>query len=231
MPDPRSSTSPASRAAGSVRTRLQRAALDLFDEKGYDGTTVDEIAERAGVGRTTFFRAFRSKEDVIFPHHDELLEQVRTRLATSPATEANGLVAVFEATSLVLRHYVDEGDLAVRRYHLTRTVPSLRDREVAGLRQYQHAFWDHIRTWMPDDLQAKLMAACVTTAHNTVLRQWLRGEVADPWATFNRAMAQVRELFEVRGGADGATVVVLDGAGADPAQVGAAVERALRARA
>lgn len=224
-------TSPASRAAGSVRTRLQRAALDLFDEKGYDGTTVDEIAERAGVGRTTFFRAFRSKEDVIFPHHDELLEQVRGRL--DAASARHGLVAVSEASSLVMRHYLDEGDLAVRRYHLTRSVPSLRDREVAGMRQYQRAFRDHIATWMEDDLRAELMAVSVTTACNAVLRRLLRGSLDDPWPAFDAAMDQVLDLFAERpAGEAPAVIVVTDvAAQADPAAVGAAVERALRVRA
>ena len=56
------------------RDRLREAAFSLFEERGYEQTTVDDITERAGLGRTTFFRNFRSKEDVIFPDHDRLLE-------------------------------------------------------------------------------------------------------------------------------------------------------------
>ncbi len=51
----------------SPRERLAQAAFALFDERGYEQTTVDDITERAGLGRTTFFRHYRSKEDVIFP--------------------------------------------------------------------------------------------------------------------------------------------------------------------
>src|SRR6476659_540327 len=60
----------------SARERLADAALALFEESGYEPTTVDDIAERAGVGRSTFFRHFRSKEDVIFPDHEALRAQV-----------------------------------------------------------------------------------------------------------------------------------------------------------
>ncbi len=60
--------------------RLRQAAFELFERQGYDATTVDQIAELAGVGRTTFFRLFRSKEDVIFPDHTEVLTRVRARL-------------------------------------------------------------------------------------------------------------------------------------------------------
>ncbi|MFC7656445.1 TetR family transcriptional regulator [Pseudonocardia benzenivorans] len=50
-----------------VRGELVRAALTLFTEKGYDETTVDDVAAAAGVGRRTFFRYFRGKEDAVSP--------------------------------------------------------------------------------------------------------------------------------------------------------------------
>lgn len=196
-----------------VKARLTEAAFALFEEHGYDATTVDHIAERAGVGRTTFFRTFRTKEDVIFPDHDEVLAQIRARLATS--TEETTLVAVSEAARLVLLHYLQEGDLARSRYRLTTSVPALRDREIASLQQYQRVFRDFIGQWMGDDrrarLRAELMAAAVVTAHNHVLRRWLRGQSDDPEREFDLAITEVIQLFadgQGDGGGD-ATVVVL----------------------
>src|SRR6516162_4817139 len=104
----------------SPRDRLAEAAFALFDERGYEQTTVDDITERAGLGRTTFFRHYRSKEDVIFPDHDRLLSLVRDRLLTSG--HATPLAAVCDAIRLVLFHYLGEGDLARRRYALTSKV-------------------------------------------------------------------------------------------------------------
>src|SRR5215469_16369358 len=101
----------------SARDRLARAAFALFDEQGYEQATVEDIAERAGLSRTTFFRYYRSKEDVIFPDHDRLLEQVKDRLLNS--SHSTALVAVSDAVRLVLLHYLEEGDLAHRRYALT----------------------------------------------------------------------------------------------------------------
>jgi AcrR family transcriptional regulator len=63
-----------------VRSALALAAMNLFVEQGFEKTTVDEIAEAAGVGRRTFFRYFRSKEDVVFPGHGERLAEVVDRL-------------------------------------------------------------------------------------------------------------------------------------------------------
>jgi AcrR family transcriptional regulator len=192
-----------------ARDRLAEAAFALFDERGYEQTTVDDITERAGLGRTTFFRHYRSKEDVIFPDHDRLLEQIRDRLQTS--SHRTALAAVSDAIRLVLLHYLDEGDLARRRYALTSKVAALRDREIASVARYQRLFREFISDWMgdpaePASIQAELMAAAMVAAHNHVLRRWLRGESPDPVAEVDEAMHRVIDLFAApasRAGADG----------------------------
>ncbi|AVH60385.1 MULTISPECIES: TetR/AcrR family transcriptional regulator [Streptomyces] len=186
-----------------ARIRLADAAFALFDECGYEQTTVDDIAERAGVGRTTFFRHYRSKEAVIFPDHDRLLALIKDRLATS--SHSTALVAVSDAVRLVLLHYIDEGDLARRRYALTSKVTALRDREIASVARYQRLFREFIADWMGDptesaSLRAELMAASVVAAHNHVLRRWLRGESSDPVAEVDEAMREVLALFPAPSG-------------------------------
>jgi AcrR family transcriptional regulator len=181
-----------------ARDRLAEAAFALFDERGYEQTTVDDITERAGLGRTTFFRHYRSKEDVIFPDHDRLLAQIQDRLVTS--SHRTALAAVSGAVRLVLLHYLDEGDLARRRYALTSTVAALRDREIASVARYQRLFREFISDWMgdpaePASLRAELMAASVVAAHNHVLRRWLRAESREPIAEVDEAMRQVIDLF------------------------------------
>ena len=189
-----------------ARERLISAAFDLFDERGYEQTTVDGIAERAGVGRTTFFRNFRSKEDVIFPDHDVLLAAIEGRLSTS--TAETSVVAVCEAARLVLLHYLGEGERARRRYALTKSVPALRDRERAGIQQYTRLFQRFIQDWMGSDsaLRAELMANALVTAHNYVLRRWLRGDTDRPEADFDEAVQTALALFDEPG--QGAIVIL-----------------------
>jgi AcrR family transcriptional regulator len=201
----------------SARDRLAEAAFALFAERGYEQTSIDDITERAGLGRTTFFRHYRSKEDVIFPDHDLLLAQIGERLRTS--SNSTALVAVSDAVRLVLTHYVEEGDLARRRYALTSGVPVLRDREIASVARYQRLFREFIADWMgdpaePAPLRAELMAAAVVAAHNHVLRRWLRGESPDPVAEVDLALRQVIDLFTAPGdsanganGGDGTTII------------------------
>lgn len=198
-------------AEHTARERLREAAFALFEERGYEGTTVDDVTERAGVGRTTFFRTFRSKEDVIFPDHEALLAAVRARLAGS--TRETAPVAIREAARLVLLHYLDEGDLALARYRLTRSVPALRDRESTGTLQYQRVFREFAHTWMGGGedtaLRAELLAAAVVTAHNHVLRRWLRGLTRRPEAEFDAAMAGTVALFSEPPAGDGTGSIVV----------------------
>ena len=200
-----------------AKDRLVAAAFELFEERGVAGTTVDDIAQRAGVGRTTFFRIYRSKEDVIFPEHDVLLGHIEARLATA-APETRGL-ALAEAARIVLQHYLAEGELARARYRLTSTVPTLRAREVAGIRQYQRLFARFLRDWMgnaPDGaLRAELVSAAIVTAHNHVLRRWLRGETTSPGEEFNRAMEVALEHLETPAEAGTAVVIFRTSAGVD----------------
>ena len=214
-----------------TRDRMVDAAFALFDEQGYDATTVEQIVERAGVSRSSFFRAFGSKEDVIFPRHEDVQARIAARLATG--TRSTYFVAVAEAARLVLEQYLAEGELARSRYRLTRSVPALRDREVASMVGYQRLFRERLREWLAGmgdddvDLHAELLAAGIVTAHNVVLRRWLRGVGGDPLAEFDQAMAAVFATTRPgRSDTAGSTVVVVR-SGLSPDAAAAAVRDAL----
>ena len=198
----------------SNRDRLIEAAFALFEERGFDATTVDDVAARAGVSRATFFRAFRSKEDVIFPDHAAMLAAVQDRLST--ATSASATVALTEAARIVLDHYLAEGRRAQQRYALTRAVAALRERETASLQQYQRTFTAFLRRWGADDpgshLHSELLANAVVAAHNHILRQWLRGTLTSSEAEehLSAAMDHVTRIFDPgRAEGQGGEVVVL----------------------
>ncbi|MFS3128070.1 TetR/AcrR family transcriptional regulator [Nocardioides sp. Bht2] len=181
--------------ASSARDRMVAAAYELFEEHGYDVTTVDQIAERAGVGRTTFFRMLGSKEAAIFPEHEILTARISARL--DAATPRSRQLAIVEAARTVLDHYLAEGDLARARYRLTRTVPALRQREIAGMQRYQQIFREHLTLWLGEQhaLLAEVAANAVVTAHNHVLRRWLRGLSEHPHEEFEEAMDQLTALL------------------------------------
>jgi AcrR family transcriptional regulator len=182
-----------------VREDLTAAAISLFLARGYEETTVDEIAETAGVARRTFFRYFRTKEDAVFPDHDDCLKRVETLLnAVDSATPV--LAAVREAAHLVLAMYADDRATAIKRYELTRRVDPLREREITATSRYQRVFTEYLhrrserRSGAADEarLREEVAAAAVVAAHNHVLRQWLRaGGVDDAHARLDAALSAV----------------------------------------
>ncbi|MDH6133750.1 AcrR family transcriptional regulator [Kitasatospora sp. MAA4] len=76
------------RKKAQTRALLRDTALQLFAERGFAGTTVTEIAERAGVSDRTFFRYFDSKESVLLPDLVDLFDQVEQELDARPSDEA-----------------------------------------------------------------------------------------------------------------------------------------------
>ncbi|WGX98431.1 TetR/AcrR family transcriptional regulator [Nocardioides sp. L-11A] len=214
-----------------ARDRLVAAAFELFESQGYDGTTVDDIAARAGTGRSTFFRHFPTKDDVVLPDHEALLRRIDQRLAT--ASIAGQEVALREAAGIVLAHYLAEGETARTRYRLANSVPTIRDREIASVQRYVRLFGQHVHRWLdaePDGpLRAELVASSVVIAHNHVLRQWLRGDVDDAAATqalVDRALEHA--LAVLRGpAAEGTPTIVITGGERDVEQVVREVRAAL----
>ena len=181
-----------------LRTReaLARAAIRLFSERGYDETTVEEIAGEAGVSERTFFRYFRSKEDVIFFDSDELTETYRESLATRFPGET--LVdRVRRASRDVLRvmgyehpHY----DVRVGRLLLE--VPALSARMAALDAQREDILAPVIAEeygLQPEDPRAQLAAGAVVGSIRAMRRRWLyAGGVDRPADLLDEAFTLLR---------------------------------------
>ncbi|KRD04811.1 MULTISPECIES: TetR family transcriptional regulator [Streptomyces] len=188
-----------------MRRELAAAAMELFSTKGYEATTVDEIAAAAGVARRTFFRHFRSKEEAIFPDHDDTLIRAEAVLNAAPAHE-HPLDTVCRGIKEVMRMYAARPEISVARYQLTREVPTLREAEIASVARYERLFTryllGHFDEHAHDDdanddpLLAEVAASAVVTAHNHVLRRWLRaGGQGDVESQLDHAFAIVRKTF------------------------------------
>lgn len=188
------------------RVHVVTQAIRLFSEFGYESTTVEQIAAAAGVSRRTFFRQFRSKEDVIFADHESLLDQVADYLSGS---FDDPWAAAADAAQLVFGHFRDRRELAVWRYRVVQRVPALRDRELVTTYRYERLFTDFLRAAVPGEKPIRIVsfAAAMTSAHNFLLRAMIRG---DETAT---AETLARELFELR-----CTFGVVPGLQRDPAQ-------------
>lgn len=182
-------------AAPSSRTAVVSAAIDLFVEHGYDQTSVEQIAQAAGVSRSTFFRQFGGKEDVVFADHEVLLTETRAYLAQP---HDDPWAAVCEASVRVFRHFAADPEVARRRYAIVRQIPGLRDREIVTVFRYERLFDEYLREALPglDPLDAVGFAASVTAVHNHVLRRLMRGARV-PASILRRALDDVLRRYGV----------------------------------
>lgn len=178
------------------RTAVVAAAIDLFAANGFEATSVDEIARATGMSRSTFFRQFGGKDDVIFADHEVLIKRLRAFL---DAGHPDPWLAVCEATKLVFRHFSAEPELARRRYQVVRQTPALRDREIVTVFRYSRLFDEYLRREVPglDPLDAVGFTALVTAAHNHVLRRLLRGGRAVPMSALQSALDDAMRRFGV----------------------------------
>jgi AcrR family transcriptional regulator len=219
------SASPSTGSPATVRERLVAAAFAQFADHGFEATTVDEIAQQAGVSRRTFFRHFATKEDAVFPDHDAIRAFVAADLERRRSEPP--LAAVCAAVSLVLDHYVHEREVSLARFQLTRRIVALREREVTNVHLYQRLFARHIQEVLapPDAVTAELMAAAVVAGHNSVLREWLMtGGKSDPRPRLRAVLGSVQELFhETSDGAASGSAVVVFTVGTPMSEVAAAV--------
>lgn len=179
-----------------LRTGVVAAALELFASQGFDQTSVEQIAKAAGVSRSTFFRQFGGKEDVVFADHEALLERLRAFLGEG---HDDPWGAVCAASESVFAHFARDPEMARRRYQIVRQVPVLREREIITVFRYERLFDDYLRSALPgvDPLDAVGFAALVTAVHNHVLRQLLRGSKKVPLATLQAALVDVRRRYGV----------------------------------
>lgn len=190
-----------------MRDALVAAAFELFLERGFEATTVDDIVALAGVGRRSFFRYFPSKEDVVFPDHERCLADM-TEFLASAAEDDEPVARVCDAARMVLRMYAENPAFSVQRYRLTKSFPGLRAYELSVVWRYERALAAYLRRrfagWSDGDLRADVIAAAVVAAHNNALRSWLRsGGEGDAEAAVDHALSFVQDSWAPDGAAGG----------------------------
>lgn len=122
---------------GNARGRLERAALELFDEQGYDRTAVAQIAKRANLTERSFYRWFADKREVLFGGSEELEEHLVSAIdATPPGTGAlPTLLAAFATAPEVFR----PREFLQKRSAVIAANPPLQERELIKLASMSEA--------------------------------------------------------------------------------------------
>ncbi len=155
-----------------VRARLQRTALELFRERGYDRTTAAEIAGQAGVTERTFFRHFADKREVLFDGQAVLLTALTRCIADAPC-ELGPLDTLFRAFHSTVPALEANRPFSLPRQGLIAATPALRERELAKLEALSDALAGALCERGVSEMQAALAARVGMTAFVHATLAWL----------------------------------------------------------
>ncbi len=175
-----------------ARQRLERAALALFAERGYDATTVAEIADRAGLTKSTFFRHFADKREVLFGGQDLLAKLFSDAILAAPpsATTAGCLAAALEYAAAAFTP--DRHELAPQRRAVIAANSELQERELLKRARLASVMADALRARGTDETTARLAAEVGILAFSTAYARWAAPENRQPFAGI--AHAALRDL-------------------------------------
>ncbi len=155
------------------RERLERAAMELFALQGFEATTVDEIAESAGMARSGFFRHYRDKRDVFSGGHDGLavLFTEGMRSVSSEASPGEAVAAGFDAIAAVF--FTDERrDLAPTRFAVIASSTDLQERDLLKRQHLTDSVTAALIARGQDEVQASVVANLTALAFARALPVW-----------------------------------------------------------
>jgi AcrR family transcriptional regulator len=153
-----------------TREALMRAAFALFAERGYDATTLADIADAAGVSTRTIFAYFPSKEDIVFCGFESMREALAEALASRPADQdALGALRDFIVSSAHEKTDADQ-----RLEQVIAADETLRSHKRARIADFQDLLAAAIAEDLgsgPDDLRPQVAAASLTAAFEVLERE------------------------------------------------------------
>jgi AcrR family transcriptional regulator len=176
--------------------RMMRAAVELFEERGFDQTTAGEIAERAGVTERTFFRHFPDKREVLFDSSHTMDRLAHDAIVAAPA-DLSPLDAALVGMVAGGGMLADRRDHAVRRARIVAAHPTLQERELLKLAGLTEATADALRERGVPDPLATLAAHSAVTVFHVAFARWVSGAEEPPGgfaSCVEEAAAELRSL-------------------------------------
>lgn len=149
--------------------------MELFEERGFEGTTVADIAERAGLTKRTFFRYFGDKREVLFSGTEALEASFVEAIAAAPA-DASPLDAIAAGLDAMADLFGDIGDAGPRkRQAIIVANPDLQERELIKMNGFAGAGAAALRERGVSEPAARLAAEAGIAILRTAFGRWVEG--------------------------------------------------------
>jgi AcrR family transcriptional regulator len=180
-----------------TRERLTRMAMALFRERGFEATTLDDIAAAADISRRSFFHYFASKEDVVFAWQEEISAALIDAVAARPAAES--MLTAAENAILAMVRQLEPGE-AIAMAQLKRDNPALQARDQVKYEKLERALTDALvkrAGHKTEKLKARLVAMIATGAMRIGGEFWaIEGAREKPEAQAKRTFAAIRAILD-----------------------------------
>jgi AcrR family transcriptional regulator len=161
-----------SRWEPNARGRLERAAMELYGERGFEQTTVAEIAARAGLTERTFFRHFSDKREVLFSGAEDLQEHLVSAVAAAPES-AEPIDAAAAAVEAIAGQIQERREFAIQRSRIIAANAELRERELIKLAALSAAVGAALRERGVADPAASLTAEVAIGVFKVAFERWV----------------------------------------------------------
>jgi AcrR family transcriptional regulator len=183
-----------------ARGRLEKAAMELFQERGYVQTTVEEIAARAGLTERTFFRYFADKREVLFSGSKELEKSIIDQIESAPreASPLDVVAAALEAAGAELQerrdlHYVRA------RYALVTKHSEIQERELIKLAALSVAVTKALHARGVAEPAASLAAEAGIAVFKIGFERWVSERKPQDFAAHIRMALQALKVLAAQG--------------------------------
>jgi AcrR family transcriptional regulator len=174
--------------------RLQRAALELYSERGYDQTTVSEIARRAGLTERTFFRYFADKREVLFYGSGLLQDRLVQGVDDAPAA-LSAIDAIGAALDAAAGPIEEIRDFSRQRQAIVAANPELQERELIKLATLAEALAEALRRRGVADPGASLAAEAGIAVFKVAFQRWAGGTGEETLAQIIRqSLAEMKKV-------------------------------------
>ncbi len=181
------------RSGADARRRLREAALELYQERGFDQTTTAEIAARAGVNERTFFRHFPDKREVLFDGEAELRDLLTQTIAEAPEG-LEPFEILLRAFRKSARNLEDNRPYSDPRWKVIAATPALRERELTKHALLTNAAAEALRHRGVDSRMAGLAARTGWAAYQHAVEVWKADAAQSLDAHLSRAFEDLRTL-------------------------------------
>ncbi|HXW80483.1 MAG TPA: TetR family transcriptional regulator [Acidimicrobiales bacterium] len=155
-----------------ARGRLEQAAMELYNERGFESTTVAEIAERAGLTERTFFRYFVDKREVLFWGASALQELLVRNVEEAPGTLPPLGVIVWALQHAATDLFEERRDFARRRQAIISANDELQERELVKLAKLASALAEALRQRAVTGPAASLAAEAGIALFKVAFERW-----------------------------------------------------------